>query len=170
MEYTGRSRRVLDDVKVVRQALEDEKGSVAWRLQWITAIVLIRAVGHVLAKVDGAANPLVKEVADELYRGWIRPHPDGTIFKDFIEDERNNILKEYEFGISEGPVPIALTLRDPSTGALVQQQGFIGENMYRPMWSGAFEGEDGRTLLDEAILWWEEQLNIVDREVAKRAR
>lgn len=168
MHYTQRSRKVLDDVKLVRQILEHEKGRVEWRLQWITAVVLIRAVGHVLAKVDGATNPLVREVSNKLHKKWMKPEEDRTIFKDFIEEERNSILKEYEFGMSEGPVPIALTIKNPSTGELAEQQAFISENIYRPMWSGPYEGEDGRTLLDEAITWWEEQLSIVDREVASR--
>ncbi len=30
------------------------------------------------------------------------------------------------------------------------------------MGSGAFEGEDGRTLIDEAIEWWAKQLDEID--------
>lgn len=36
----------------------------------------------------------------------------------------------------------------------VVRQFLIEENLYRPMSAGTFEGEDGRTLLDEAIEWW----------------
>jgi len=46
----------------VRSRMEDEVGHVAWRLDWVLAVVLLRAVGHVLDKVDGAADPLVRQV------------------------------------------------------------------------------------------------------------
>lgn len=168
MDRTARARRVLADLQAVRDKLEDEAGSVEWRLYWITAVVLARAVGHVLAKVDAAAVPVVREVANELHREWKGPAAEHAIFRDFIEQERNSILKEYEFGMSEGPVPVSVTLAHPETGEQVQSGALIEENVYRPMWSGPYEGEDGRTLLDEAIAWWGVQLDRVDGEAARR--
>jgi len=147
----------------VREKLENETGRIEWRLFWILAVVLLRAVGHVLDKVDGAADPKVKKAANDLHRSW-RTGADHAIFRDFIEHERNNILKEYEFEMTEGPVPIMAILQSHD-GFDVVRQFLIEENIYRPMSSGAFEGEDGRTLLDEAIAWWAAQLEAVDRAV-----
>ncbi len=147
----------------VREKLENETGRIEWRLFWILAVVLLRAVGHVLDKVDGAADPKVKKAANDLHRSW-RTGADHAIFRDFIEHERNNILKEYEFEMTEGPVPIMAILQSHD-GFDVVRQFLIEENIYRPMSSGAFEGEDGRTLLDEAIAWWAAQLEAVDQAV-----
>ncbi|WP_163009210.1 hypothetical protein [Pseudomonas viridiflava] len=166
--YTFNARRVLSDVEVVREKLEDETGFIEWRLQWVTAIVLIRAVGHVLNKVDGNVTPIVRTLASELHRRWKTGGENDAIFRDFIEQERNSILKEYEFGMSEGPVPVSVTMVHAVTGELFEQRAAIGENVYRPMWSGPYEGEDGRTLLDEAISWWRVQLDWIDSESAMR--
>lgn len=165
MPHTGRARLVLGDLKIVRDKLEDETGQVAWRLYWITAVVLVRAVGHVLVKVDGGETSHVREIANELHRNWKTAAAEHAIFRDFIELERNNILKEYEFAVSEGPVPIMVTLDDPISGDSPRLGALIEENIYRPMLSGPYEGEDGRTLLDEAIDWWTKQLDCIDRRV-----
>ncbi|SRR5579883_103592 len=155
------ARLVLQDAMFVRDKLENETGRIEWRLYWVLAVVLLRAVGHVLDKVDGAADAKVKKAANDLHRSW-REGPDHAIFRDFIEHERNNILKEYSFAMTEGPVPILAHLQNHD-GFDVIRQFLIEENIYRPMDSGPYEGEDGRTLVDEAISWWAIQLDAVDR-------
>lgn len=168
MIFTVHARRVLSDVEAVRAKLEDEVGRTEWRLYWVTAVVLVRAVGHVLTKVDGAAVTVVRDIANELHRRWKTDNDNDAIFRDFIEQERNSILKEYEFGMSEGPIPVLAKMQNSVTGEYFEQQALIGENIYRPMWSGPYEGEDGRTLLDEAISWWTTQLDRIDKESALR--
>ena len=73
-------------------------------------------------------------------------------------------MKEYEIGISEGPVPVVLSFVDPATG---RASGYklepIDENIYRPMKEGFYEGEDGRTLVELAVEWWEKQLGEVEK-------
>ena len=144
----------------MREKLENELGHIEWRLYWVLAVVLLRAVGHVLDKVDGANNPAVKVAATALHKSW-RAGDENSIFRDFIERERNSILKEYESEITDGPVPIMAHLQRHD-GFDVIRQFLIEENIYRPMGAGIFEGEDGRTLLDEAIAWWSRQLEAVD--------
>lgn len=166
MQHTNvpHAKLVLQDAMFVRNKLENETGRIEWRLYWILAVVLLRAVGHVLDKVDGAANAKVKKAANDLHHSW-RAGDENAIFRDFIEHERNNILKEYAFDMTEGPVPIMAYLQSQD-GFDVVRQFLIEENIYRPMASGAYEGEDGRTLLDEAISWWAIQLDAVDRSSA----
>ncbi|WP_108525336.1 hypothetical protein [Pseudomonas sp. GV105] len=166
--YTSHARRVLSDVEVVREKLEIETERVEWRLHWVTAIVLIRAVGHVLTKVDGHLAPAVRILANELHQKWKTGRDEDEIFLNFIEQERNNILKEYEFGISEGPVPIVAVVKNQNTGLLFEQHALIDENIYRPMGGGFYEGEDGRTLLDEAISWWKYQLDWIDKKMEEQ--
>ncbi|KTB77303.1 hypothetical protein AO070_17190 [Pseudomonas syringae pv. syringae PD2766] len=163
--YTAHARQVLVDVEFVREKLEHETSMLEWRLNWVTAVVLIRAVGHILNKVDGKAFPAVRKLANELHQEWKAGGASDEIFKNFIEEERNNIIKEYEFGVSEGPVPIVAVMQDSVTGEFFEQRAVIDENIYRPMRGGFYEGEDGRTLLDDSITWWKKQLDRIDDEV-----
>jgi len=160
MTKVPKARLVLQDAMFVREKLENEIGHIEWRLYWVLAVVLLRAVGHVLDKVDGHNDPIVKRVAGELHKSW-RSGEENAIFRDFIERERNSILKEYSSEITEGPVPIIAQLQR-NDGFDVIRHFLIEENLYRPMESGAFAGEDGRTLLDEAIAWWVLQLGEID--------
>src|SRR5579872_7308245 len=138
MQHTNvpHARLVLQDAMFVRNKLENETGRIEWRLYWILAVVLLRAVGHVLNKVDGAADAKVKKAANDLHRSW-RDGDENAIFRDFIEHERNNILKEYAFDMTEGPVPIMAYLQSQD-GFDVARQFLIEENIYRPMASGAY--------------------------------
>lgn len=167
--YTSRARQVLKDVEFIREKLENETSTIEWRLNWITAVVLVRAIGHVLSKVDGATTPSVRELANKLHKEWKAGEKDNEIFVNFIEEERNNILKEYELGVSEGPVPIVAIMQNSLTGEFFEQRALIDENIYRPMMGGHYEGEDGRTLLDESIIWWKIQLDKIDNLIETRS-
>lgn len=149
----------------VRAMLEDEPRHIEWRLNWILAVVLLRTVGHVLNNVDGAALPAVKVLANQLHAEWKDTATAHAVFRDFIERERNSILKEYSFTMTEGPVPLLAYLQN-GDGFDVIRQALIEENIYRPMSDGPYEGEDGRTVLDDAIEWWTQQLARIDREIA----
>ena len=162
--FVPRARLVLQDAMYVRQKLEDETSVIEWRLGWVLAVVLLRAVGHVLVKVDGDAEPFVAPVAKALFQKW-KSGDEHTIFRDFIEKERNSILKEYESEMTEGPVDVMAVLQS-FDGYDTIRQALIEENIYRPLGDGPFAGEDGRTMLDDAIQWWAAQLAEVDRQVA----
>ena len=61
----------------------------------MATVSLLRAVGHVLNKVDGASCPEMRAAVDEVWSEWKADKTANAIFFDFIEDERNSILKEY---------------------------------------------------------------------------
>ncbi len=164
MTSVTRARLVLQDAMYVRQKLEDETSVIEWRLGWVLAVVLLRAVGHVLVKVDGDADPAVASVATNLFQQW-KSGDEHFIFWDFIEKERNSILKEYQTDVTEGPVHITALLQ-AFDGLDTSRQALLEENIYRPLAGGLYAGEDGRTKLDDAIEWWAEQLAEVDRQVA----
>jgi hypothetical protein len=160
---TRAARKVLDDCKFILSKLEDETDDQQWRIHWVAVVTLLRAVGHVLTKVDGQSEP-IRLAAGHLFRAWKSNDPAHEIFREFIEKERNSVIKEYAMGVSEGPVPVVISFEDPATGELTGYElNPIGENLYRPMAEGLYEGEDGRTLIELAIDWWEEQLAEVDR-------
>lgn len=163
MTYVPQARLVLQDAMFVREKLEHEIGVIEWRLLWVLSVVLLRAVGHVLDKVDGNGDRRVQAVSRSLHKQW-KTLPEHAIFRDFIEQERNNVLKEYESSVTEGPVPLVAYLQSHD-GFDTVRQFLIEENIYRPLHSGPYEGEDGRTVIDDAIEWWRVQLQRIDHEV-----
>ena len=88
---TAAARWVLDDCKAALEMLEEERGEQRWRVLWIGAVALLRAVGHVLQKVDGK-NPDQRDVIDAAYRSWTSGQSRHAVFREFIEEERNNML------------------------------------------------------------------------------
>lgn len=163
MKFTCAARSVLRDVVLVRTQLEDEIDSTQWRLQWLLVIVLLRAVGHVLIKVDGKSDTRVKTIADVFFMHW-KKDDEHHIFSKFIELERNSIIKEYSTQMTDGPVPVTVNLQS-ANGSYCVQNFLIDENIYRPIDGGYYDGEDGRTLIDIAINWWNAQLDEIDRQV-----
>ena len=61
-------------------------------------VTLLRSVGHVLEKVDGNRSVYLKGAASEVWKEVKRNRNKNAIFFEFIEIERNNILKEYKVG------------------------------------------------------------------------
>jgi hypothetical protein len=168
---THQAREVLEDCRLALSMLEDEADLQRWRIVWAGAVALVRAVGHVLDKVDGD-DAIVKKVAREFFSEW-KVAADHTIFRDFIERERNNLLKEYRSDVhpfDAVPVVIQLpivSLHGGEANTIVQVFD-LEDNVYRPLLDGPWEGVDGREVLGEAINWWSSQLDAIDSEVRRR--
>ncbi|MHB1331683.1 MAG: hypothetical protein ACYCY1_03740 [Sulfuriferula sp.] len=165
---TSNARDVLEDCKVAADELLDGIAGRGWRIRWVTAVALLRAVGHVLQKVDASTNPLLKSVIDEAWDRLSKTKPEPAIFWQFIEDERNSILKEYH--LSAG---LSITVR-PGTGHLNlttgEQWGEPGlPTLYDyQMKSGPYAGIDQREVLQQAIRWWDSYLGEIERTYASR--
>jgi hypothetical protein len=169
---TFKAREVLEDCRVALSLLEEETDIQRWRIHWAAALALIRAVGHVLDKVDGD-DPLVKQAAGAAFKQWKSEDLKHEIFREFIERERNNLLKEYHSDVhplSEVTLAVEVTARPVGGGIPIKfgHVGEIGDNIYRPVLDGPWEGDDARDVLGEAIAWWDEQLTAIEKEVARR--
>jgi len=153
--------RVLKDIQWLRDKLEDETGYTEWRLYWVACVVLLRTVGHVAEKVDGKVEKDLLRGSKEIFESW-KIGDEHLIFREFINKERNSILKEYATGMSEGPIPVvARTIG--LDGAPADFGYLIEENVYRPIGGGYYDGEDGRTLIDEALTWWADQIGRMEK-------
>ncbi len=166
---TRTARAVLEDCKLALSLLENEKDLATWRVHWVGAVALIRAVGHVLIKVD-AKDASLKVAVDGSYSRWKRQRSQNAIFWDFINQERNSILKEYIFNfhpLDEVEVAVILTVQNSETGKQKQVPHIvpIGENIYRPILDGYREGGDARDVYQDALDWWESQLSDIESEV-----
>jgi hypothetical protein len=109
-----------------------------WRLHWVAGVALLRTVGHVLKKVDAKTSPKHLEAVKAQWSIWNGDKLENWIFFDFIEQERNNILKEYSFGA---------TLPEPNDDRTL---------VYRDT------DFDAAQLFREAVYWWREQLLAIE--------
>ncbi|MCG7571609.1 hypothetical protein MHM89_17055 [Pseudoalteromonas sp. CNC9-20] len=151
---TTTARKALDDLKVAHHLLEIEEDQVKFRVLWVSAIALSRAVGHVLHKIDGPSSIALENAISAAYSTWKQQNEGNEIFKNFIEDERNSVLKEYEFGFLSASVELAVL---PCNSIFE-----LSKNLFCPINQGPYEGEDCRDVLALAINWWEEKLTEIE--------
>ena len=165
---TVAARRVLADCEVVLEMLDDERDEQRWRVLWVGALALLRAVGHVLQKVDGQ-TPRARAAIDAAYQNWKSRQPEHRIFRDFIEKQRNNILKEYRMNVLDSAqVPVVV---HSDVGSITDETLFIlDENLFRPVTEGFGADEDARDMYREAIGWWETELSRLEAVLASSDR
>lgn len=152
------ARAVLDDCKSAWSLLNLETGEVEFRLLYISSLSLLRAVGHVLKKIESKTDDNHKKIIEQTYFEWKKRRQENQIFWEFIEKERNNILKEYEIGVFQGQIFLTT-----ETNNLAHD---LDDQLYCPITYGAFEGQDCRDVIRDAILWWEKQLTIITQNLA----
>lgn len=146
---------VLRDCDQAFQMLELEESFDKFRVLWVAAIALVRAVGHVLHKVDGEKDPKLKKIIEDAHKSWKMDKDTHAIFWEFIEFERNTVLKQYEFGFFFGPIGIIVPAEEKTFE--------LDDGLFCPIGEGRYEGEDCRDVLEEAIKWWKIQLELVER-------
>lgn len=164
---TSSSRQVLQDCKIALSMLEDDMNSETWRVHWAAAVALSRAVGHILHKVDAVNDTRTQNIVNAKFKEWKSSAEEHQIFREFIEKERNNLLKEYRTDVhphSSTGLEFEYTLKPFDGGPLKKFRNItvLDENIYRPMIEGPYEGGDARDVLQEAITWWENQLDEID--------
>lgn len=95
-----------------------------------------------LAKVDAKTSPNHADAITARWKGFQADRGGSTIFWDFIEKERNNLLKTYSFG--------ARLAWDEDQHAYVEFE----------------DGLDAFELFREAVYWWRHHLMALERELA----
>jgi hypothetical protein len=162
---TTSAREVLADCRGALEELTDGVQGPTWRRRWITSVVLLRAVGHVLEKVDGARSPNHKEAISHWWLGIKSTRPNPAIFWRFIEEERNTIAKEYQTNAGQG-VTVQLSGIELNLSTGEQKADPPRPPMYHyTMNAGHFKDRDQRELLREAIQWWEAELDGIDSKL-----
>jgi hypothetical protein len=159
-----RAQDVLSDCK---RALEDFKAAGPtpyWRTRWNAVVALVRAVGHVLKTIDAAQSPELRMAVADAWARLNQTKPEPRIFWEFIEAERNNVLKAYEVGAQLNaivrPGPAILSFSD-SIAPYQKSNATSYESFMR---SGFYGGRDALALCREAIAFAEKFL--VDVEAA----
>lgn len=111
-----------------------------WRLHWVSGLAMLRTIGHVLAKVDALDSPAHAAAVGGLWATLKKDRKSSEIFWNFIEDERNNLLKTYTFGAK---------LSSDEYGYFIE----FGD------------GQDAFQLFREAVYWWRYQLELLEDEL-----
>jgi hypothetical protein len=118
----------------------------ACRLEWVLAVTLLRVVGHVLSGIDAKRGDRAKQVIG----GAFARQKDNPIFRDFIKQERDLVLKEYRIGTSAPAYLLnedgGRLLLDDGSGALLLETPAIER-------------------VEEALAWWKEQLTAIEAEI-----
>jgi hypothetical protein len=104
-----------------------------WRLYWVAGVALLRTIGHVLAKVDAKSSAQHAQAIDRLWKRLQSERKSAWIFWEFIEKERNNLLKTYSFG---------------AQFVHTEEESFIQFD----------NGDDAFQLFRQAVYWWRHQL------------
>jgi hypothetical protein len=107
-------------------------------------------------------------VIEDAWKKLSDRKPEPAIFWQFIQDERNNVLKEYRLAAG-----VQVTIRPGTTHVNLQTREQWAEpalpTLYEyAMKSGPYAGRDQRDVLQQAIGWWETYLEAIEREYAAR--
>ena len=110
--------------------------------------------------MDGEANAKLRAVVRAKWNEWNANKRENAILWDFIEVERNNLLKEYKFGVE----PELEYLVDDKGEILTTEEGdpFAMEEEFFRLSHVGFEHREGRDVIEEAIEWWRKQLDAIE--------
>lgn len=173
---TDRARVVLQDSKHAIAAHSDDLGGEKFRISWVAIVSLLRAVGHILEKVDARQSTALCQAIEEWWRNLKATRPEPAIFWAFIDDERNRTLKLYQYSVERrlvlpGPVidgrqvTIMVDKANSRGGGISSSAG----NTSSRMKDGRFEGMSDRDVAWQAYDWWNEQLARIDARAAALA-
>jgi hypothetical protein len=174
-DHMLRARLVLADCKIAADQLDRTTDEEHWRVPYVACLALLRSTGHVLAKVDaGTGDNEKREIA--AFWAELKANKDQyLIFWNFIERERNRILKEYVFassGFSDVPLIIYEDANDPDSevseidftdGLMVESESQIEYDFEDQT---PFLGHDLRDLVREGIDFWEKSLSSIEKKLA----
>ena len=161
---TTYAREVLEDCKQALLEIEDGVMGRQCRIRWVAAVTLLRTVGYVLEKVDGSNDLILKRLIDKKWDNLKMTRPEPLIFWRFIDTERNNILKEYKVNAGQS-VTIRPGILSINLATGQQANGPSGPTTYSyHINEGYYKGRHQREVIQEAIDWWEQYLEQIDKE------
>ncbi|HHG3271602.1 TPA: hypothetical protein ACPVX0_004743, partial [Vibrio parahaemolyticus] len=157
-----KSREVYQDCIHAKEYLEkaiEEGDYTQAKILWFSCVTLLRAIGHVLDKVDKHKYDVEFErELSQRFSKW----KSVPIFRDFIDEERNQILKEYKSSVEVNSTKKVFALVTSDGRRLVTSTGqsLTGVSTLRELVKakGAYTGASPITVLENAIQWWDTEL------------
>jgi hypothetical protein len=164
------ARVVLGRAEYMLTELRAESQGIAWESKLSASIALLRSVGHTLHRTDSQSSLNLKQAIDSWWTNIMaaKANKDPKIFWEFIDEERNLILKEGELRAGQsvmvrvvGAQATALAAGEiPPTPP--PQQSPTATHSYH-MTGGSFAGRDPHDLVEEAIKWWRGELETIEK-------
>src|SRR5262249_43373254 len=142
------------------------------RRRWMAVVGLLRAVGHVLHNVDRRVDPKLRRIIDAELEALIETKPKPYIFWQFIQDERNTVLKEYRFRSHRrawsigGSTGVGATT---ATGIVTVKANKDGDAELYVLTEGNFAGHHDIAVVTEAIGWWRAILDKIEAQVSEKS-
>lgn len=158
-----RAEIVLKDCRYAHKMLESVIDEQRFRVYWAASLSLLRAVGHVLKKVDAETSPEVREAVDQAWKRWGDDRDAHALFWEFIEAERNLVLKKYEIRLSLNGATVYV---ESDTGDAEAED--LSSEYYVPVKEGHFASEDAREVVADAIRWWTAELSLISSRLTNR--
>jgi len=161
----------LKDCQRAFQKLELIEDANEWRIYWVACVSLLRSIGHVLNSVDVKISPDHTQV---IKAHWETLHEDKQkhrIFWEFIQQERNNVLKNYKFGPEWFENAFVVQTVDGEQVVFDEDGQPFTQDMLMMDWDREDDGDcpfhslDGRDLIDEALEWWVAQLHGIQKQL-----
>jgi hypothetical protein len=163
---TTRAREALADCEHALTDFEAGANTAFQRSRWVAVLTLLRTVGLVLKAVDRPiADTATQQRIDAAWDRLKATKPEPRIFHDFIDGERTQVVHFYE--VRAG---VNITVRPgPATfgGMMFGAYGGGGATTFDYiMREGPFRGRDPLELSREAIAFWRDYLDAIDRTTA----
>jgi hypothetical protein len=164
---TVRAREALADCEHALADFAVSAGTPFHRSRWVAVVTLLRTVGYALKNIDHeAADAETRQRMDAEWKRLKDSAPEPRIFWEFIDAERNDVVHLYEIrtgvDITMNPVPeplgYFLMMDDDDSGF-----GWNPTTYEVVMRRGPFAGRDPLDLCREAIGFWRDYLNAIDR-------
>ncbi len=164
---TARARVALSDCIYALEQLDLVSTQQDWRFKWAGSIALIRAIGNILRN-EGKENDLLAEAIRTRFRDHSAHRDRHRIYWKFIKRERDLVLKEYQSLVSEDEKIGVFVLLGGKVQAAELVDACIFKRIEDEEWIAAKGGQiDARDLYQEAISWWQTELDLIDHEMGK---
>jgi hypothetical protein len=180
----AKAREILEWCRSAHEKMRGNPTGLDWVLIWAATIALLRAVGHALAKEDAASDDHLKKEQESWWGGLKKTKPDPHIFWEFIDSDRNLLLKEATLTVTQG-IHVGVQEVACASESVSASDSFSApsqpEQRSPPcpthsdpspttysyhMKSGFFAEQDPRDLVRKAIEWWEKQLSDIEQKAA----
>ena len=177
---THAARLVLEDADYALTQHRSTLQANAFRVSWFSVVALLRAVGHVLHKVDGGSDssPAMRLAIEEKYREMKSSKSHHKIYWEFIDTMRNDFLKEYKSGVKR-TLPIMIDGKPEHVFDVGSGRGGFGleggagmgptSGFVSRIVEGTYAGRPEAEVAREAIEWWGRYLDSIDSIASKYA-
>ena len=131
-----------------------------FRRRYLTVVVLARAVGHILDKVESTASPAHALAIREAWASIKRE----DLFIHFIDQDRNSFLKEYEAVAALNDHTWAEPVEDT---AILDTRFHVYRSVTFPILRGTYQGQDLRDIAREVIAFWDRWVPQIEARIVE---